>query len=115
MQISIKNKNVCICPVCANNHQIINSPENSSKINNNINVNNNTYSAAIKNDKNNNSENKMVSSLVIPIVSNQQTLKKINSSNDTLDGLKRYSSYGDVILELKQKFSNNNFSKTIII
>jgi hypothetical protein len=56
--------------------------------------------------KNTVSEKEMITRFAIPIVSKSHTIGKCDSKLDSLCEMKRFSSYGDVVLELKQKFSS---------
>ena len=64
-------------------------------------------------NKNTVSEKELITRLAIPIVSKSHTLGKCDSKLDSLYEMKRFSSYGDVVLELKQKFSSCDTLNTI--
>ncbi len=119
---TVNDKTRCICPICANSHQYIEPLDNenqkitcdSTHNNNNNNINNKEDIFGAKNiNKNTVSEKELITRFAIPIVSKSQTLGKCDSKLDSLYEMKRFSSYGDVVLELKQKFSSCDTLNTI--
>jgi len=86
------------------------------KMTSDLNIKNKTESnLGFPEDNNNNSvKQKVVSRQVIPIVAKRQSLSGTDAKKENFDKMKTYSSYSDVVLELKKKFSSNDQINSII-